>query len=686
MIGPSGDSILFEAPSLQICMNPFKVFVLFLFFAGAPAAFAGFEFTHPGLLHGREDLAHIKAAVAAKTLPTFAGYEAFQADACSRADYKMRGPMAMVGRNPTTGAADYDSDANAAYQNAVMWIITDNIAHANKAKEIVNAWSATLKSITGRDTVLMAGLGPFKMINAAEILRHTPSGWAPSDIALTEKHFREVIYPVLENFAPFANGNWDTAAMKTMLAIGVFCNDRAIYERALCYYVNGAGDGRLSHYIINETGQCQESGRDQQHTQLGLAHLGDFCEIAWHQGLDLYSYDENLLLKGFEYTAKYNLGESVPFTETLDRTGKYHHTGISPEGRGKLRAIYEQIHHHYETRAGISTPWVKQVVGKIRPEGAGKPGADQVGYGTLLFTNDEAKKSVETPVAPGGVIAIRTTDQISLSWIPPIGGKSYTVWRDARIIAENLTSAHFTDKDVQAGEIYTYVISSAKDSHSVPVSVCAGLPKPWSHQDIGGPMPAGNIRHDGTTFTVEGSGADIGDKRDQFHMTSVPVKGDTTIVARYVPQLSSQKSRFGVMMRDGDDADAAHVSLLMDADTHTNLETPVWNVRFMSRAEAGMETENPASENLPAPAVTDGRLTGNVWLKLSREGHTFIGEYSLDGNQWTPVGRATVPLSQETITGLAVCSRVPISTTVKFDHVAVTNSSLPPASGSTPQY
>ena len=46
----------------------------------------------------------------------------------------------------------------AAYQCAVMWCITGDIAYANKSKEIINAWSSTLKSITGRDAVLMAGL------------------------------------------------------------------------------------------------------------------------------------------------------------------------------------------------------------------------------------------------------------------------------------------------------------------------------------------------------------------------------------------------------------------------------------------------------------------------------------------------------------------------------------------------
>ncbi len=351
----------------------------------APVAHADFAFVHPGLLQSRADLERMKLAVAAKAEPIYSGFLVFSSNAESQLTYQMRGPRVMGGRNPTVGQTDYDADANAAYQCAIMWCITGDRAYADKSKEIINAWSATLKSITGRDAVLMAGLGPFKMVNAAEILRYTDAGWSPAEIQQAERHFREVVYPVIQDFAPFANGNWDTAAIKTMMAIGVFCNDRAMFERALDYYVNGAGDGCLTHYIINDTGQCQESGRDQQHTQLGLAHLGDCCEIAWHQGLDLYGYEDNRLLKGFEYTAKYNLGEEVPFVETLDRTGKYHHTMISPDGRGRFRAVWEEIYNAYANRMGIPAPFTQQVVEKIRPEGAGVPtapqGADHAGFG-----------------------------------------------------------------------------------------------------------------------------------------------------------------------------------------------------------------------------------------------------------------------------------------------------------------
>jgi hypothetical protein len=664
-------------------MKHLQLLALSLLLTSASTAFADFAFVHPGLLQSREDLARIKAAVAAKTPPTFAGYEIFRADPHSQANYKMRGPMAMVGRNPTVGAGEYDSDATAAYHCALMWTITGDIAYANKAKEIVNAWSATLKSITGFDAVLMAGLGPFKMANAAEILRYTDAGWPPADIAQTETHFREVLYPVIKDFALFANGNWDTAAIKTVLAIGVFCNDRAMYERALRYYVGGAGDGRLAHYVINETGQCQESGRDQQHTQLGLAHLGDCCEIAWHQGLDLYGYDDNLLLKGFEYTAKYNLGETVPFAETLDRTGKYHHTVISTNARGRFRAVFEQIYNHYVNRAGLSAPAIQRVVEKNRPEGTGGSGADHVGFGTLLFTNETGEKALGVSVAPGGVSASGLPTKITLTWIATIGAKSYTIKRAAKdaaaeVVARNVTATTFTDTKVQPGEVYHYVVSAAnaagESPESFPVSIGAGLPKPWAHQDIGGVTVAGTTNFDGDAFTLEGAGADIGDRSDQFQFAAMPADGDTTIVARFVPPLSSQLSKFGVMMRADAGADAAQVSVLIDSDTKANLETPGWKVRLTSRAAAGEDTvSQDDSQNLVEPTMSHGRLMGDCWLKLERAGNTFCGAFSIDGKTWTSVGAATIALPSKMLVGLAACSRIAVTTTVKFDHVAVTN-------------
>ncbi len=349
-------------------------------------------FKHPGILHTRSDLDRMKQMVRKGVEPWKSGFEKLKADQQSAADWKLRGPFETVSRDPAKHEhkAEFDADCNAAYQNALMWYITGDEAHAKKSVEILDAWSHTLKQIVRKDRELAASLNGFKFVNAAEIMRYSYDGWKRVDIEQFKKWLLDVFYPVIKDFATFANGNWDTGCIKTMMAIGVFLDDRRIFDRAVDYFYNGQGNGRLTHYVINEEGQCQESGRDQQHAQLGLAHLAEACEIGWNQGLDMYGAAGNRLLRGFEYTAKYNLGFEVPFAPYTDTTGKYVHKAISTEGRGRLRAVFELVLNHYQNRKGLTAPYTKQAAEKIRPEGAAD-WADHPGFGTLLFTRPAKK-------------------------------------------------------------------------------------------------------------------------------------------------------------------------------------------------------------------------------------------------------------------------------------------------------
>lgn len=351
-------------------------------------------FVHPGLLHTRADLERIKKNVAAGIEPWKGGFAKLRDDPQSSAEWTVRGGFDHVTREAGKNLHNDElaRDGNAAYQNALMWAITGEEAHAKKAVAILNAWSGTLKTIDGHDKELAASLYGFKYVNAAEILRYTYDGWRKEDVARFEGFCRNAIYPVIKDFATFANGNWDTGCIKTMMAMGVFLNDRAMFDRAVDYYRNGSGNGRLTHYIINEAGQCQESGRDQQHVQLGIAHLAEAAEIGWNQGLDLYAADDNRLLKGFEYTAKYNLGEDVPFVRYKDKTGKYDWPTISEEGRNRLRPIFEMALNHYVNRRGLDAPYTRRAAEKLRPEGAAFQ-ADHPGFGTLLFTRPHAPVS-----------------------------------------------------------------------------------------------------------------------------------------------------------------------------------------------------------------------------------------------------------------------------------------------------
>lgn len=347
-----------------------------------PSAFA-----HPGLLHRESDLQRMKKMVADSAEPWKSGFYKLASHPHSSAAWKEQ-PQEHVERSLLAGYGkginQLEADANAAYQNALMWCITGDEAHAKKAVEILDGWSATLKVFDGTDVELGAGLCGFKLVNAAELMRYTYPKWDTMHIVRCRRMLRDIFYPPLKDFALWAHGNWDLACMKTMMAIGIFCDDHAMFDKAVDYFYHGQGNGALTHYIINDTGQVQESGRDQPHTQLGIGQLAEMCEMGWSQGLDMYGEAGNRLLKGFEYVARYNLGEEVPFTPYVDMSGRFPAQKIAPRSP-QLRPIFEMVYNHYVRRKGLTAPWTTKAAEKFRPEGAAAK-SDHPGFGTLLFS------------------------------------------------------------------------------------------------------------------------------------------------------------------------------------------------------------------------------------------------------------------------------------------------------------
>ncbi|MFF5010320.1 alginate lyase family protein [Streptomyces phaeochromogenes] len=340
------------------------------------------SFTHPGILHNSTDLARIKSKVAAGTAPWLAGYNQLTASSYSSSSYSMTGPYATVQRG-TAGYSGNDAlwtDANAAYQNALMWTITGTTAHATKALQIIKAWSSTLTLITGTEAKLAAGIYGAKLAAAAEIMRYTaPSGsWTSSQIAQTVAMFEDVFVPVIEGYD---DSGWGVMCVRGMFQIGVFCDNLTVFNSAYnAFYTNSCCSlGRM----INSTGQCTESGRDQQHTQNILGALAEICETGWIQGLDLYGAADSRLLSGFEYTASYNLGNTVAYTPWGGCKVTYN--TISSSYRGEFRPIYEMVYNHYVKRLGGWAGYTSQVAANLRPEGAAFQ-CDHPGFGTLLYT------------------------------------------------------------------------------------------------------------------------------------------------------------------------------------------------------------------------------------------------------------------------------------------------------------
>lgn len=352
------------------------------------------DFTHPGISHTQASIDFVKSKIAAGEAPWAPAWERVKASQYASLDWSPQ-PRAHVERgpsnNPDIGSSEFTGDANAAYHHALLWCLLGNEEHANKAVEILNAWSSTLQSISNHDARLLVGMEGYKFCNAAELLKHTWSGWPQADQAQFEQMLRSIFYPIIKDFYPSANGNWDASMLQTMLAMGVYLDDQAMFDRAVNYYLNGEGNGAVRNYF-KPSGQCQESGRDQAHTQMGLDFLACTCEIAWNQGIDLYGANDNLLLKGFEYTAKYNLGFDVPYEPYRSFEGRYYYPSISDNSRGRLRPMYETVLNHFENRKGLESNFTRQAAMKLREEADGRETrsrrsrrGESSALGTLMF-------------------------------------------------------------------------------------------------------------------------------------------------------------------------------------------------------------------------------------------------------------------------------------------------------------
>jgi hypothetical protein len=338
----------------------------------------------------------MRKMVKAQKEPAYGSFLLLKNHAFSQPDYKMQGPFRIISRD---GEYRYtkskmENDFHAAYQNALMWMLTGNEAHAKKSLEILTAYADSLQTIPEtNDAPLLAGLEGFKIIYALEILKHTYYEVETQcfvSLQKAEQMFHNIFIPVLENFyrrSAYTNGNWGPIVTKTYMAAGIYFDDRKMYEKGMNFYLHGHDNGTIKNYIDGETGQIQESGRDQAHSQLGIGTMAVVCELAWKQGDDLYSLLDNRLLKGYEYVAKYNLGhDDLPFCQWTDVTGRYNQwTSISEKARGQLRPIYETVYNHYVNRKKLKMPFTEKVLEKIRPEGFS--GDQPPGFGSLLFNN-----------------------------------------------------------------------------------------------------------------------------------------------------------------------------------------------------------------------------------------------------------------------------------------------------------
>ena len=313
------------------------------------------------------------------------------------------------------------------------------------------------------------------------------SGWNPSDFSAFQQYMLDQFYGINTSFLTYKHGtvdshywaNWCHSNVASMMAIGVLCDDQAIFDDAVNYVLNGPGNESMANAVPfvhpNGLGQFQESGRDQGHTVMGPQLIGTICEIARNQGVDLYAYMGNRFLASVEYISKYNLWSEVPWVAYPyvsghpGSTSTWFQASISAAARGSIRPGWDLVYNHYVNRLGMSAPWTKKYAEKARPEGGGgnygetSGGYDGLGFTTLTHSLDP----IATGAAPSNLVLYIQGTQITLSWAGSAYATSYNVKRSTTsggsyttIATVDSESLYYVDAGLTAGTTYYYIVSA----------------------------------------------------------------------------------------------------------------------------------------------------------------------------------------------------------------------------------
>ncbi|MFJ4786701.1 alginate lyase family protein [Streptomyces sp. NPDC088794] len=353
----------------------------------APAAHsAPATFVHPGVTVSAAQLEFARTKVNAGAQPWKGAYDQMMASKYASLT-RTPAPRATVEcgsySNPNYGCTDEREDAIAAYTDALAWYITKDARYAQKAIQLMDAWSGTITSHTNSNAPLQTGWAGSSWPKAAEIIKYTYTGtWANS--ARFSTMLRNVYLPVVIKGSN-SNGNWELSMMEAAVGISVFLEDKASYDTAMAKfrtrtaaYVYLASDGSVPKTVPSQnlnttakivsywqgqstfvTGLTQETCRDFVHTGYGISAISHVAETSRIQGADLYGTDVGERLRqALGFQSKYQLGEAAP---------SWLCGGTLTRGLGPITEVgYNALHN----RLGIAMANTQTLTQNQRPAGS----------------------------------------------------------------------------------------------------------------------------------------------------------------------------------------------------------------------------------------------------------------------------------------------------------------------------
>ena len=419
-------------------------------------------FIHPGALHTQADFDRVKEKLANGEEPWTAAYKFFKTSPyIMTVDDRHPTPVRRIVRGcgagcpwlpPGENTDNYGTpqdNAHAAYQFALEWKITGDEKYARKAVEYLNAWARTCKDIGGNNNYALAsGLSGYAFANAGELMRDY-EGWKPADFKRYQDFIRRVFVrnslSFLENRAEGHDdhywSNWGLCNVLCIISAGILCDDVWVYNRGMEFYKYmedhryGESIHMLVYHLFEDEdgpfgyiGQMHESNRDQSHASMAVALAADVCGVGRNQGEDTYMHKDDRIAAGFEYVARYNMWQDVPYVPYTNMEG-----GYFPEpgwgGRGVDRPCWPRIINYYENVRGVEMPWGHAIMMRHN-NGTGLDGGggfygggggyDHLGFTALMCSLDPLTDKTKVPTKLGGTVQYNgvSTTRTEVSNIP----------------------------------------------------------------------------------------------------------------------------------------------------------------------------------------------------------------------------------------------------------------------------
>jgi hypothetical protein len=408
-----------------------------------------YTLNHPCLLHSQSDIDYVKAHLSQS--PWKEAYDQLCATDYAKPTYQMHTPKEYVARLDATNWADgggrwsqygvedcwysgvqnsylwLAADGDAAYQNALRYVLEGNTQCAEKAREILVEWAKVNKGVIFGKKSTLAGtvidpneylilINIHHIANAAELIRDYNGFDKSQDFQTVCSWLKNYWGSLAETFLESVQGgrhtwlNWDLAAMTAEISIGVLCDDQDMINYTMREFYEGDHPGNLvllgAPYLHDDPdsseklAQGNEAGRDQGHNTLCAALLGALCQMGYNVGEDLFAANDYRAVAMAEYVAKYNVSQNaektnflhgtttVPFTTyTYGDAGTMDH--ISDDGRGTFRPCWD-LWVGYCRSHGVSCIYSSEFAEQKRPDagvgyyGSTSGGFDQIGYTTLM--------------------------------------------------------------------------------------------------------------------------------------------------------------------------------------------------------------------------------------------------------------------------------------------------------------